>query len=83
VKSIKPDMEQSECQKQKIAEAFYGGRKTILKGLQNPRTPRRTQRKEVIAWFKTWRSNLQNEVQPKYNDDADIDYKNERNMKFS
>lgn len=34
VKSIKPDMEQYECQKQKLGEAFYGGQNAILHGLQ-------------------------------------------------
>lgn len=33
VKSIKPDMEQYEYQKQKIGEAFFGGPNTILHGL--------------------------------------------------
>lgn len=33
MKSIKPDMEKYECQKQKMGEAFYGGRNTILHGL--------------------------------------------------
>jgi pre-mRNA-splicing factor SYF2 len=33
VKSIKPDMERYECQKQKIGEAFYGGQNAILHGL--------------------------------------------------
>jgi DNA topoisomerase VI subunit A len=28
-------MEQNECQKQMIREAFYGGRNTIVKGLQD------------------------------------------------
>jgi hypothetical protein len=33
VKSIKPDMEQYERQKQKMGGAFCGGRNTILQGL--------------------------------------------------
>jgi pre-mRNA-splicing factor SYF2 len=33
VKSIKPDMEQYEYQKQKLGEAFYGGQNAILHGL--------------------------------------------------
>lgn len=33
VKGIKPDMEYYERQKNKLGDAFYGGRNTILHGL--------------------------------------------------
>jgi pre-mRNA-splicing factor SYF2 len=70
-----------ECQKQKIAEAFYGGWNTILKGLQKDTKKGRDRmvqdlEKQVAKRMKYSRRRM-------HNDDADIDYKNERNMKFN
>jgi pre-mRNA-splicing factor SYF2 len=33
VKSIEPDMDHYECQKEMLGEAFYSGQNTILQGL--------------------------------------------------
>ncbi|KDR10190.1 pre-mRNA-splicing factor SYF2 [Zootermopsis nevadensis] len=81
VKSIKPDMEQYECQKQKLGEAFYGGQNAILHGLQKDTKEgidRMVQdlEKQVAKREKYSRRRM-------HNDDADIDYINERNMKFN
>ncbi|KAJ4433557.1 pre-mRNA-splicing factor Syf2 [Periplaneta americana] len=81
VKNMKPDMQQYEQQKQKLGEAFYGGQNTILHGLHQDT-------KEGIDHMV---EDLEKQISKRekysrrrmHNDDADIDYINERNMKFN
>lgn len=81
VKGIKPDMEQYEYQKEKMGDAFFGGPNTILHGLHQD-TKEGIDRmvqdldKQVAKRQKYSRRRM-------HNDDADIDYINERNMKFN
>lgn len=81
VRGIKPDMEKYEEEKAKLGPAFYGDKNTILHGL-NP------DKKDAIDRMV---DDLEKQVarREKYsrrrthNDDADIDYINERNAKFN
>lgn len=75
------DMEQYERQKQKYGDAFYGGPNVIIHGMHEDR-------KDAI-------DNMVNDIEGQiakrakysrrrtHNDDADIDYINERNAKFN
>lgn len=80
-KKLKPDMEVYEKQKQQIGEAFYPTRDTIIHG-------RHTDRKEDVDRMV---EDLEKQIQKhekfsrrrRFNDDADINYINERNMKFN
>jgi len=81
VKNIKPDMEAYEAAKEKLGPAFYGDKNTILHGLHKDK-------KEAIDKMVT---DLEKQVAKRdkysrrrmHNDDADIDYINERNAKFN
>ncbi|XP_063243157.1 pre-mRNA-splicing factor SYF2 [Bacillus rossius redtenbacheri] len=81
VRNIKPDMQQYERQRQKVGEAFYGGRNTILHGLHEDS-------KEGVEFMV---QDLEKMIAKRekysrrriHNDDADIDYINERNMRFN
>lgn len=75
------DMEQYEKQKQKYGDAFYGGPNVIIHGMHEDR-------KDAV-------DNMVNDLEGQiakrgkysrrrtHNDDADIDYINERNAKFN
>ncbi|XP_075236497.1 pre-mRNA-splicing factor syf2 [Lycorma delicatula] len=81
VKNIKPDMGQYSKQQQQLGDAFYGGRNTILHGLH----------KDTKDGVDRMVSDLEKQISKRekysrrrmHNDDADIDYINERNMKFN
>ncbi|XP_049775440.1 pre-mRNA-splicing factor syf2 isoform X2 [Schistocerca cancellata] len=81
VKNLKPDMEHYSQQREKLGEAFYGSRNTILHGLQED-TKEGIDRmvedleKQIAKREKYSRRRT-------HNDDADIDYINERNMNFN
>ncbi|KAE8745329.1 hypothetical protein FOCC_FOCC007877 [Frankliniella occidentalis] len=81
VKGIKPDMEQYDEQRQKLGDAFYNEKNSILHG-QFKDTKQGIDRmvedieKQVAKREKYSRRRM-------HNDDADIDYINERNMNFN
>ncbi|CAG9788883.1 unnamed protein product [Diatraea saccharalis] len=76
-----PDMEQYDKQKQKYGDAFYGGPNVIIHGMHNDR-------KEAVDRMV---DDLEGQIAKRakysrrrtHNDDADIDYINERNAKFN
>lgn len=75
------DMEQYEKQKQKYGDAFYGGPNVIIHGMHEDR-------KEAVDKMV---NDLEGQIAKRakysrrrtHNDDADIDYINERNAKFN
>ncbi|XP_026473542.1 pre-mRNA-splicing factor Syf2 [Ctenocephalides felis] len=75
------DMERYNEQKEKLGDAFYGGPNTILQGLHKDR-------KDAID---NMVQDLEKQISKRekysrrrtHNDDADIDYINERNAKFN
>lgn len=81
VNNIKPNMESYEQAKDKLGPAFYGDRNTILHGLHEDK-------KEVVEKMV---EDLEKQIAKRdkysrrrmHNDDADIDYINERNAKFN
>lgn len=81
VKNIKPNMESYEEAKEKLGPVFYGDKNTILHGLHEDK-------KEAIDKMV---SDLEKQIAKRdkysrrrmHNDDADIDYINERNAKFN
>ncbi|CAH1407544.1 unnamed protein product [Nezara viridula] len=81
VKNIKPDMNDYDRQREKLGDAFYGGRNTILHGLQ----------KDTKEGIDRMVNDLEKQISKRekysrrrtHNDDADIDYINDRNMKFN
>ncbi|KAI4499305.1 hypothetical protein M0802_005565 [Mischocyttarus mexicanus] len=81
VKNIKPNLEAYEELKDKLGPAFYGDKNTILHGLHEDN-------KEAIDKMV---DNLEKQIAKRekysrrrmHNDDADIDYINERNAKFN
>lgn len=76
-----PDMEQYEKQRQKYGEAFYGGPNVIIHGMHEDR-------KDAVDKMV---NDLEGQIAKRakysrrrtHNDDADIDYINERNAKFN
>lgn len=82
VKNMTPrDMDQYEEQKEKYGDAFYGGNHVIIHGLHEDR-------KDAID---NMVKDLEDQITKRekysrrrtHNDDADIDYINERNAKFN
>ncbi|KAJ9599456.1 hypothetical protein L9F63_010071 [Diploptera punctata] len=81
VKNMKPDMEQYERQRNKLGDAFYGGQNTILHGLHNDNQILLKEHfRNVIKGISKREKYSRRRM---HNDDADIDYINERNMKFN
>ncbi|XP_015510034.1 pre-mRNA-splicing factor syf2 [Neodiprion pinetum] len=81
VKGIKPNMENYEAAKEKLGAAFYGDRNTILQGLHEDKKDAVDRlvedvEKQIAKREKYSRRRM-------HNDDADIDYINERNAKFN
>ncbi|XP_046753626.1 pre-mRNA-splicing factor Syf2 [Diprion similis] len=81
VKGIKPNMENYEAAKEKLGAAFYGDRNTILQGLHEDKKDAVDRlvedvEKQIAKRDKYSRRRM-------HNDDADIDYINERNAKFN
>lgn len=76
-----PDMEQYDKQKQKYGDAFYGGPNVIIHGMHEDR-------KDAIDKMV---NDIEGQIAKRakysrrriHNDDADIDYINERNAKFN
>ncbi|BES98820.1 pre-mRNA-splicing factor [Nesidiocoris tenuis] len=81
VKNIKPDQQAYQEQRKKLGDAFYGGPNTILHGLH----------KDTKEGIDRMVEDLEKQVAKRekysrrrtHNDDADIDYINDRNMKFN
>jgi len=81
VKQIKPDMHEYDTNREKLGEAFYAGKDTILQGLH----------KDSKAGIDRMVQDLEKQIDKRakysrrrmHNDDADIDYINERNMNFN
>nr|CAD7463178.1 unnamed protein product [Timema tahoe] len=81
INNMKPDMAQYECQKEKVGDAFYGGRNTILHGLHEDSKEGIDHMVEDLEKIITKREKYSRRRM--HNDDADIDYINERNMNFN
>ncbi|CAH0389087.1 unnamed protein product [Bemisia tabaci] len=81
VRNLKPNMEIYEKQKTELGGAFYGDKNTILHGLH----------KDSKEGIDRMVEDLEKQIAKRkkfsrrrtHNDDADIDYINERNMKFN
>lgn len=82
VRQIKPDMNEYEMKKNEMGEeAFYPGRDTIIQGMH----------KDSKEGIERMVSDLEKQIDKRgkysrrrrFNDDADIDYINERNMNFN
>ncbi|XP_076241720.1 pre-mRNA-splicing factor Syf2 [Calliopsis andreniformis] len=81
VKNIKPNMDSYEEAREKLGPAFYGDRNTILHGLHEDKKEAvdkmvQDLEKQIAKRDKYSRRRM-------HNDDADIDYINERNAKFN
>uniref|UniRef100_A0A2A4JZN2 Pre-mRNA-splicing factor SYF2 n=1 Tax=Heliothis virescens TaxID=7102 RepID=A0A2A4JZN2_HELVI len=82
VKNMPPtDMEQYEKQKQKYGDAFYGGPNVIIHGMHEDR--REAVDKMVDDLEGQIAKRARYSRRRTHNDDADIDYINERNAKFN
>ncbi|XP_063984624.1 pre-mRNA-splicing factor Syf2 [Diachasmimorpha longicaudata] len=81
VKGIKPNMESYEAAKEKLGPAFYGDRNTILQGLHEDK--KEAVDKMVDDLEKQIAKREKYSRRRTHNDDADIDYINERNAKFN
>ncbi|KAF9801935.1 hypothetical protein SFRURICE_016185 [Spodoptera frugiperda] len=75
------DMEQYEKQKQKYGDAFYGGPNVIIHGMHEDR--REAVDKMVDDLEGQIAKRARYSRRRTHNDDADIDYINERNAKFN
>ncbi|XP_043470136.1 pre-mRNA-splicing factor Syf2 [Leptopilina heterotoma] len=81
IKGIKPNMESYEDAKEKLGAAFYGDRNTILHGLHEDKKD--AVDKMVDDLEKQIARRNKYSRRRTHNDDADIDYINERNAKFN
>lgn len=80
-KKLKPDMESYEKEKEALGEAFYPTKDTIIHGLH----------KDSKESIDNMVDDLEKQIDKhskfsrrrRYNDDADINYINERNMRFN
>ncbi|KAH0547295.1 pre-mRNA-splicing factor Syf2 [Cotesia glomerata] len=81
VKNMKPNMENYEKAKEKLGPAFYGDRNTILHGLHEDK--KEAVDKMVEDLGKQIAKREKYSRRRTHNDDADIDYINERNAKFN
>lgn len=81
VKEIKPNMEEYDKSKEELGDAFYAGKNTILHGIHKDSPEAVNRMVEDL--------NKQIEKREKYSrrrrhdDDAEIDYINERNMRYT
>lgn len=75
------DMEQYEKQKQKYGDAFYGGPNVIIHGMHEDRREAVDKMVDDIEGQIAKRARYSR--RRTHNDDADIDYINERNAKFN
>jgi len=81
VKDIKPNMEQYDTAKETLGEAFYPGKNTIVHGLHKD-TPEAVNRM-VEDLHKQIEKREKYSRRRRHDDDAEIDYINERNMRFN
>ncbi|KAG8035624.1 hypothetical protein G9C98_001052 [Cotesia typhae] len=81
VKNLKPNMENYEKAKEKLGPAFYGDRNTILHGLHEDKKEAIDKMVEDLGKQIAKREKYSR--RRTHNDDADIDYINERNAKFN
>lgn len=81
VKDIKPNMAEYEKAKEELGDAFYAGRNTIVHGLHKD-TPEAVDRM-VQDLHKQIEKREKYSRRRRHDDDADIDYINERNMRFN
>nr|CAG4642070.1 EOG090X0ECA [Eurycercus lamellatus] len=81
VKEIKPNMEEYEKTKAELGEAFYAGKNTIVHGLHKD-TPEAVNRM-VEDLHKQIEKREKYSRRRRHDDDAEIDYINERNMRFN
>ncbi|CAN8024489.1 pre-mRNA-splicing factor SYF2 [Ixodes scapularis] len=81
VKQIKPDMEVYERKKEELGEALYPTRDTIIHGLH------KDSKEDVDRMVQDLEKQIDKRNKysrrRRFNDDEDIDYINERNMKFN
>ncbi|XP_064408193.1 pre-mRNA-splicing factor syf2 isoform X1 [Latimeria chalumnae] len=80
-KQIKPDMEQYENQREKWGEEFYPTSNSLMHGTHVP--TKEGVDKMVTDLEKQMDKRAKYSRRRPYNDDADIDYINERNAKFN
>ncbi|KAI1294732.1 Pre-mRNA-splicing factor SYF2 [Halotydeus destructor] len=79
---MKPDMEEYEKMKEEMGEeAFYAGRDTLLQGLHKDSKQAVDKMVEDLEKRQAKRDKFSR--RRKFDDDADVDYINERNMKFN
>ena len=81
VQEIKPNMEEYEQAKNNQGEAFYAGKNTIVHGLHKD-TPEAIDRM-VEDLHKQIEKREKYSRRRRHDDDAEIDYINERNMRFN
>lgn len=82
VKQIKPDFEQYERTKERLGEqAFYAGKDTVVHGLQ------RDTKESIDRMVDDLNAQVEKRHKfsrrRRFDDDADIDYINEKNMRFN
>nr|CAG4643525.1 EOG090X0ECA [Ilyocryptus agilis] len=81
IKEIKPNMEEYEKMKEQLGDAFYAGKNTIVHGLHKD-TPDAVNRM-VEDLHKQIDKREKYSRRRRHDDDAEIDYINERNMRFN
>nr|CAG4644332.1 EOG090X0ECA [Lepidurus arcticus] len=81
VKNIRPDKDEYEEEKAKLGDAFYAQRNTIVHGLHVDK-PEAVDRM-VADLEKQIEKRNKYSRRRRHDDDADIDYINERNMRFN
>ncbi|GFU30008.1 pre-mRNA-splicing factor syf2 [Nephila pilipes] len=80
-KKLKPDMEAYIKEKEKMGEAFYPTKDTIIHGMQGDSKESIDNMVEDLE--KQIEKHSKFSRRRRFNDDADINYINERNMKFN
>nr|CAG4638078.1 EOG090X0ECA [Chydorus sphaericus] len=81
VQEIKPDMESYEKKKEELGDAFYAGKNTVVQGLHKDK-PEAVDRM-VESLQKQIEKREKYSRRRRHDDDAEIDYINERNMRFN
>uniref|UniRef100_T1J584 Pre-mRNA-splicing factor SYF2 n=1 Tax=Strigamia maritima TaxID=126957 RepID=T1J584_STRMM len=81
VKEIKPDMDEYNLKREKMGAAFYAGKDTILKGITKDTEERID--KMVKDLEKQVEKRAKFSRRRKFNEDEDVDYICERNIKFN
>ena len=81
VKELKPNMDEYEKTKSELGDAFYAGKNTILHGIHKD-SPEAVNRM-VEDLSKQIDKREKYSRRRRHDDDAEIDYINERNMRFN